>query len=115
GEGERAAEREDALADLEPGGIAEARHRKRPRARGTQLQDGDVRQRVGADEVRGHLLARRERTRDRFRAAGDMMIRQDVTFGPDEGAAPRRLAFDLAALLVLDRDDVNANETGGDV
>ena len=43
--------------------VAERRDRERARRRGPQPEDGDVRQRVGADELGGNLLALRQRAR----------------------------------------------------
>ena len=114
-EGERTAERQHAVADLELRDVAERRDGKRARRRRAQPQHGDVRQRVGADEFRRNLLAVRERAHDRAGAAGDVVVRDDVAFRRDDRAAARRLALELAAVLVVDRDDVDPDQAGGDL
>ena len=40
-----------------------------------------------------------------------MMVRQHVAVGGDDRSASRRLPLDLTAFLILDADDVDADET----
>ena len=91
--------------------IAEVRHRERARLGRLQLEDGDVRERVGPDELRRNLLSRRERADDRACLSRHVMVRQHVAVGGDDGSAARRLPLDLTAFLILDADDVDADET----
>ena len=81
---------------------------------GPQAEHGDVRQRIGADELGGNLFAVGERAGDRARAPGDVMVGDDVAVRRDDGAAARRLALELAAVLKVDRDDVDADQARRD-
>ena len=58
----------------------------------------------------GTLLARRQGADDRPRAAGDVMVGEDVALGADDGAAAGGLTLHLATVLVIDRDDMDADE-----
>ena len=56
-----------------------------------------------------------ERADDGSRASGDVVIGEDVALGRDDGSAAGRLAFELASVLVVDRDDVNADQARRDL
>ena len=90
------------------------RDRELPRLRRLELEHRDVRQRIGADELGRDLFPRRQRAEDRLGLAGDVVVGDHVPLGRDDGAAARRLALQLAAVLVVDRHDVDADQAGGD-
>jgi hypothetical protein len=110
GERERTAQRQDSIADFQPGHVAERRDGKSARGLRSQLQDGDIRQRIGADEFGGDFLATRQGAANRAGLAGDVMVRDDMPVGGDDGPAAGGFALQFTALLVVDRDDVNPNE-----
>ena len=95
--------------------VAERGDRKRARRRRPQPEHGDVRQRIGADELGGNLFAVGERAGDRARAPGDVMVGDDEAVRRDDGAAAGRLALELAAVLEVDRDDMDADQAGRDL
>ena len=87
----------------------------RARRRRPQPEHGDVRERVGPDELGGNLFAVGEGAGDRARASGDVMVGDHQAFRRDDRAAARGLALELPAVLEVDRDDVDANQAGRDL
>ena len=75
GEPERVADRDDELADAEPIGVAE---RGRGQAAAGRADDGEVRQRVAADDVEAELGAVDERRGPARRRRDDVGRRQEV-------------------------------------
>ena len=94
--------------------VPKRRHRELARLRRLQLEHRDVGQRIGADQLGRNLFARRQRADDRLGLAGDVVVGHHVPFGGDDRAAAGRLTLQLAAVLVVDGDDVDADEAGGD-
>ena len=91
---ERAAERQHAIADA--GALRASpklRHRKPPRRRRLQLQHRDVGQRIGADQLRRDLLARRQRADDRLACGPPRGGSSRRALRGDDRAAARRLRF----------------------
>ncbi len=114
---ERAAHREHRLARPQLRRVAELRGRKRARLVRMKLDDGDVRERIGADKIRRHFLLGRQRADDLARSACDVVIGDDVPVRGDDRAAARQLAFHFAAGLLIevhDRQPHEAREHGRD-
>jgi hypothetical protein len=113
-QGERTAEGEHAVADLERGDVAEGGDGKFARRRRPQPEDSDVREGVGPYELGGDLFAVGERAGNRARASRDVMVGNHQPFRRDDRAAARGLALELPAVLKVDRDDMDPNEAGRD-
>ena len=90
-EAERAADRDDALADHEVLRRAELERVQRRRA-GVDLQHGDVARRIGADQRGLGLVAVREADGDGARALDDVRVRDDVAVGVEHEARALGLA-----------------------
>src|SRR5829696_2815993 len=94
-ETERAAQHDDRVPDLERAGRRELEHRQI--RRGTiDVQDGDVRGRIGADDLGVDLGAVGELDLHGLRVVNDVLVRDDVSLFVDDEAGPRRLARGLA-------------------
>jgi hypothetical protein len=107
---ERAAHGEHRLAQRERRRVAEGRGGERRRAAAAQLDDREVGQRIGADEVGVELPAVGERRAHAACAAGHVVVRQDVSFGGDDEAAAARFAPHLAAPVGVAEDHGEADE-----
>jgi hypothetical protein len=109
-QGQRAAHRQDGIADLQGVRIAPGDEGELARFLRLQLQDGHVAHGVGADQARGDLLAVAHGADQAHGVAGDVMVGDDVAVGADDEAAAAGLAFALAAVAVVGIDDVDADQ-----
>ena len=91
-EPERAADGDDLVADLDRARVAELKRREL-RARGVDLDDGDVGGGIRADELCVVCRAVREFDRDRACAGDDMVVRDDVASAVDHEAGAESLAL----------------------
>ena len=82
---------------------------------GPELDDGDVGEGVGADEVGLDLLAVPERAEHAGGMAGDVVVGDDEAVLGDDRAAADALHLDLAPLAVIGGDDADADEGGADM
>ena len=83
-----AAHGEHGIPHSEARGVAEGGDGEVARLAGEQLDDADVGDRVGADELGVDVLAADKGADDLLGLAGDVMVGEDVTFlGEDDAAA----------------------------
>ena len=88
-EAERIADRDDRVADPHVVGVAERQRGEGARAR-VDPEDGEVRRRIGADELGLDRVAVREADADRVGAFDDVVVRDDVAGLVDDEAGAER-------------------------
>src|SRR6185437_1780782 len=92
---ERVADREHPLTDT--GRITVAKRRGREAGR-VDLEDGDVRGRVAADDARLELSVVEKANRDLVGAVNHVVVGQDITVGRHDEAGPRSVRLTLRRL-----------------
>src|SRR3954453_21520748 len=101
-EAERAADGDDAVADLHVVRVGE-RDRVQLQLRRVDLDDRDIGRAVGADDLRARGLGVGERDLDRRRAVDDVLVRGDVAVGVDHEARALGLRLLPAAVAAVAR------------
>ena len=116
GEGHRAAHGQDRIADA-----SLSTNRRRWRSRNVawfvraELDHGDIRQRVGADQFGLDFLAVREGANDAGGMPGHVMVGDQKTVLGDDGAAADGLLLDFAPIAEVGGNHLDPHQGGADM